>query len=137
MLSQAWPPKEVSAGRGDRQTTNVVDRQTMIDIRHFPAQRMWPLDGGKYLGTYAMPWSPRIRRAAASMSACYRMMIKGPREIGLLYVAGKRTLTILPRQMVETRQAFMPVAAAFGIDPLLFLVSGDEHSQERRASTTY
>ena len=54
-----------------------------IDIRQFPAQRMWPLDGGLYLGTNdaVITKDPDTGRVNVGT---YRMMIKGPREIGVL-----------------------------------------------------
>src|SRR6476660_8203650 len=42
-------PVEVPAERAVS-SQNIVDGDN-IDIRQFPAQRMWPLDGGMYLGT--------------------------------------------------------------------------------------
>jgi 3-polyprenyl-4-hydroxybenzoate decarboxylase len=66
---------------------NIVEGDK-IDIRMFPAQRMWPLDGGMYLGTADAvitqdPESGRINVGT------YRMMIKGPREIGVYTSPGK------------------------------------------------
>ena len=48
-LGRKMAPIEVPAERAIC-NQNVVDGEA-IDIRQFPAQRMWPLDGGKYLGT--------------------------------------------------------------------------------------
>jgi len=48
-LGRKMPPKEVPATQAIC-NQNIVDGEA-IDIRMFPAQRMWPLDGGKYLGT--------------------------------------------------------------------------------------
>src|ERR1700730_6134862 len=59
-----------------------------IDIRMFPAQRMWPLDGGKYLGTgdAVVTRDPESGRVNVGT---YRMMIKGPREVGVYTSPGK------------------------------------------------
>src|SRR5690349_1066194 len=48
-LGRKMPPKEVPASSAIS-NQNVVTGEA-IDIRQFPAQRMWPLDGGMYLGT--------------------------------------------------------------------------------------
>ena len=48
-LGRKMPPKEVSADQAIC-NQNIVEGDD-IDIRMFPAQRMWPLDGGMYLGT--------------------------------------------------------------------------------------
>jgi UbiD family decarboxylase len=91
-----------------------------INILQFPAPRMWPLDGGKYLGTGDAivtkdPDSGRINLG------CYRMMIKGPREVGLYTSPGHDGT--LDRDKWWKMGKPMPVAAAFGIDPLLFMVA--------------
>ncbi|MSP98452.1 MAG: UbiD family decarboxylase [Betaproteobacteria bacterium] len=91
-----------------------------IDIWKFPAPRMWPLDGGKYLGTgdAVVTRDPETGRVNLG---CYRMMIKGPREIGLYISPGHDGH--LDREKWWRQGKPMPVAAAFGIDPLLFLVA--------------
>src|SRR5260370_4265365 len=50
-LGRKMPPKEVSAEQAIC-NQNVVEGND-IDIRIFPAQRMWPPDGAMYLGTGA------------------------------------------------------------------------------------
>jgi UbiD family decarboxylase len=97
---------------------NIVEGDK-IDIRMFPAQRMWPLDGGMYLGTADAvitkdPESGRINVGT------YRMMIKGPREIGVYTSPGKDGGNDRDKWWKMGKPA--PIAAAYGIDPLLFLV---------------
>src|SRR6476620_6710555 len=70
-------PVEVPAERAVS-SQNIVEGDK-IDIRMFPAQRMWPLDGGMYLGTNDAiitkdPESGRINVGT------YGMLIQGPRE---------------------------------------------------------
>src|SRR6202161_4378022 len=91
-----------------------------IDIRQFPAQRMWPLDGGLYLGTgdAVVTQCPETGRINVGT---YRMMIKGPREIGVYTSPGKDAT--LDREKWWKMGKPMPIAAAYGIDPLLFLVA--------------
>lgn len=91
-----------------------------IDIRKFPAQQMWPLDGGKYLGTgdAIITQDPETGRINIGT---YRMMIKGPREIGVYTSPGKDGT--LDRDKWWKMGKPMPIAAAYGIDPLLFLVA--------------
>ncbi len=48
-LGRKMPPKEVPPEQAIC-NQNIVEGDA-IDIRIFPAQRMWPLDGGMYLGT--------------------------------------------------------------------------------------
>ena len=98
---------------------NIVEGDK-IDIRMFPAQRMWPLDGGMYLGTAdsVITKDPETGRINVGT---YRMMIKGPREIGVYTSPGKDATT--DREKWWKMGKPMPIAAAYGIDPLLFLVA--------------
>ena len=81
---------------------NIVEGDK-IDIRMFPAQRMWPLDGGMYLGTgdAVVTKDPETGRINVGT---YRMMIKGPREIGV-YTSPGKDATHRPREVVEDGQA--------------------------------
>lgn len=91
-----------------------------IDIRMFPAQRMWPLDGGRYLGTgdAVITKDPETGRINVGT---YRMMIKGPREVGVYTSPGKDAT--IDREKWWKMGKPMPIAAAYGIDPLLFMVA--------------
>ncbi len=86
----------------------------------FPAQRMWPLDGGMYLGTgdAVVTKCPETGRINVGT---YRMMIKGPREVGVYTSPGKDAT--IDREKWWKMGKPMPIAAAYGIDPLLFLVA--------------
>jgi|SRR5579871_1250657 len=91
-----------------------------IDITKFPAQRMWPLDGGRYIGTSdaVITRDPDTGRINVG---CYRMMIKGPREVGVYTSPGKDAT--IDREKYWKMGKPMPIAACYGIDPLLFLVA--------------
>jgi len=117
-MGRKMPPKEVPA---DSAICNqVIWNGDEIDIRKFPAQQMWPLDGGKYLGTgdAVITRDPETGRINVGT---YRMMIKGPREIGVYTSPGKDAT--IDREKYWKAGKPMPVAAAYGIDPLLFLVA--------------
>ena len=94
----------------------------------FPAQRMWPLDGGKYLGTgdAVVTKCPETGRDDVGT---YRMMIKGPREVGVYTSPGKDAT--IDREKYWKMGKPMPIAAAYGIDPLLFLVAADQPAEDR------
>src|SRR5260221_8795139 len=117
-LGRKMPPVEVSADKAIANENIVVGDE--IDIRMFPAQRMWPLDGGKYLGTgdAVITQDPESWRVNVG---CYRMMIKGPREIGIYTSPGKDAT--IDREKYWKMGKPMPIAACYGIDPLLFLVA--------------
>jgi UbiD family decarboxylase len=117
-MGRTMKPKEVSAETAIC-NQNIVTGDK-IDIRQFPAQRMWPLDGGLYLGTgdAVVTQCPETGRINVGT---YRMMIKGPREIGVYTSPGKDAT--LDREKWWKLGKPMPIAAAYGIDPLLFLVA--------------
>ncbi len=117
-LGRKVPPKAVPATQAVCNQNIVVGDD--IDIRIFAAQRMWPLDGGMYLGTgdAVITKDPETGRINVGT---YRMMIKGPREIGLYTSPGKDAT--IDREKWWKMGKPMPVAACYGIDPLLFLVA--------------
>ena len=117
-LGRKMPPKEIPADQAIC-NQNVVEGDG-IDIRIFPAQRMWPLDGGMYLGTgdAVVTKDPETGRINVGT---YPMMIKGPREVGVYTSPGKDAT--IDREKWWKMGKPMPIAAAYGIDPLLFLVA--------------
>jgi 4-hydroxy-3-polyprenylbenzoate decarboxylase len=117
-MGRKMKPEEVAADRVIA-NQNVLTGDS-IDIRMFPAQRMWPLDGGKYLGTADAVISKDPESGRINVGT-YRMMIKGPREIGLYTSPGKDAT--IDREKWWKMGKPMPVAACYGIDPLLFLVA--------------
>ena len=117
-MGRTMKPKEVPAETAI--CNQNIETGEAIDIRKFPAQRMWPLDGGLYLGTgdAVVTQCPETGRINVGT---YRMMIKGPREIGIYTSPGKDAT--LDREKWWKLGKPMPIAAAYGIDPLLFLVA--------------
>src|SRR5688572_23848221 len=111
-------PVEVPAERAVS-SQNIVEGDK-IDIRMFPAQRMWPLDGGMYLGTNDAVITKDPESGRVNVGT-YRMMIKGPREIGVYTSPGKDAT--IDREKWWKMGKPMPIAACYGIDPLLFLVA--------------
>ena len=99
----------------------------------FPAQRMWPLDGGKYLGTgdAVVTKCPETGRINVGT---YRMMIKGPREVGVYTSPGKDAT--IDREKWWKMGKPMPIAASYGIDPLLFLVARRACRRPNASTTT-
>lgn len=116
-MGKKLPPREVSP---DRAICNQnIQQGDKIDLSCFPAPFMWPLDGGRYLGTSDAvltkdPDSGRINVGT------YRMMVKSSNELGLYTSPGKDGT--VDRDKWWKLGKPMPVVAAFGIDPLLFLV---------------
>jgi UbiD family decarboxylase len=98
----------------------VVLRGAEIDLTKFPSPKFWPGDGGRYIGTgditlTASPDSGRIN------VGCYRQMLHGPRRVGLYCSPGKHGL--LDREAWWKRGKPCEVVAAYGIDPVLFMLA--------------
>ena len=58
------------------------------DITIFPAPKMWPLDGGRYLGTWDVFITRDLEDGHFNVGT-YRQMVKGPRELFVYWSPGK------------------------------------------------
>jgi len=98
----------------------VVLRGDDIDMTVFPAPKFWPGDGGRYLGTGDItltkdPASGRIN------VGCYRQMVHGKDRMGFYCSPGKHGR--LDREAWWARGEPCEVVAAYGVDPVLFMVA--------------
>ncbi len=91
-----------------------------VDITKFPAPRMWPLDGGKYIGTGDAIVTKDPETGRINLGT-YRQMIKAKNEVGFYVSPGKDGL--LDREKWWAMGKPAPVAAIYGLDPLLFIVA--------------
>ena len=87
-----------------------IENGDEVDITKFPAPRMWPLDGGNYLGTCDAvitqdPESGRINLGT------YRQMVKDKNEVGFYVSPGKDALHDREKWWAMGKPA--PVAAAY------------------------
>lgn len=89
------------------------------DVLEFPAPKMWPLDGGRYIGTGDVVITQDPDTGQVNLGV-YRQMVHSAREVGFYISPGKDGL--LHRQNWWKRGEPCPVAVAYGIDPLLFAV---------------
>jgi len=117
-MKRQLPPKLVDPG--EAQVNQNIETGDDIDITRFPAPQMWPRDGGKYIGTADAiitqdPHTGRINLGT------YRQMIKSRNEVGYYASPGKDTL--LDRELWWEMGKPAPVAAVYGLDPLLFMVA--------------
>jgi 4-hydroxy-3-polyprenylbenzoate decarboxylase len=100
---------------------DVIRTGSDIDLTQLPVPTFWPGDGGPYIGTANVvmtrgPDSPRINLG------CYRQMLHGPDNVGLYITAGKHGR--LDRDAWWQRGEPCEVVAAFGVDPVLFMMAG-------------
>src|SRR3990172_8507128 len=112
------PPRVIPAEQAPV-NENVV-RGDKADITIFPAPKMWPLDGGRYLGTWDVFITRDLEDGHLNLGT-YRQMVKGPRELFVYWSPGKDARLQAERYWRQGKP--FPVATAYGPDPLLFGVS--------------
>jgi len=112
------PPQLVPAGQAP--VNENVLRNEKADITLFPAPKMWPLDGGRYLGTWDVFITRDLEDGHINLGT-YRQMVKSPRELFVYWSPGKDAR--LQAERYWSRGLPFPVATAYGPDPLLFTVS--------------
>ena len=115
---QLTPVQEVKDGPIMENVLNGAD----IDLGVFPTPRWHESDGGRYLGTGDIVIT-RDPESGQINVGTYRMMVLGRDEIGLYISPGKQGR--LHRDKYFARGEPMPVAAAFGMDPLLLVAGGE------------
>jgi UbiD family decarboxylase len=111
--------KPVHVAKDAAPVNEVILRGGEIDLTAFPVPKFWPGDGGRYIGTgditlTASPETGRINVGA------YRQMLHGPARVGLYCSPGKHGL--LDREAWWARGKPCEVVAAYGIDPVLFML---------------
>ncbi|MBI4478966.1 MAG: UbiD family decarboxylase [Acidobacteria bacterium] len=90
-----------------------------IDLNAFPAPKMWPLDGGRYLGTWDVLVTRDLEDGHINLGT-YRQMIQGPRELFCYWSPGKDARLQSERYWSQNKP--FPVAAVYGCDPLMLIV---------------
>lgn len=114
--SKTIPPETVTDGPVLENTKTGND----IDLYEFPAPKMWPKDGGRYLGTanYTIMRHPEKEWLN---TAVYRGMIQGDGRVGLYVSPGKDAREIIDYWW--DRGEPCEVAVSYGSDPLPFAMS--------------
>jgi len=90
-----------------------------VDLYLFPAPKMWPLDGGRYIGTGDVVITKDPEDGHFNLGT-YRQMILSKNEVGFYVSPGKDAL--LHREKWWKMGEPCEVAAAYGIDPVPFIV---------------
>ncbi len=103
----------------DAPVNEIVLRGENIDLTRLPAPRFWPGDGGRYIGTGDITFT-RDPRTGRTNAAVYRQMLHGPRRVGMYTSPGKHGGLDRDAWWAEGKPC--PVVAAYGIDPILFMV---------------
>jgi UbiD family decarboxylase len=98
----------------------IVLRGDEIDLTAYPVPKFWPGDGGRYIGTGDVTLTAQPETGRLNVG-CYRQMLHGPRRVGLYCSPGKHGL--LDREAWWARGEPCEVVAAYGIDPVLFMLA--------------
>lgn len=98
-----------------------------IDLTKLPAPKFWPRDGGDYIGTGDITFTRNPDSGRINVG-CYRQMVQGPREVGMYCSPGKHGL--LDREAWWARGEPCEVVAAYGIDPVAFMVAAQSYGAE-------
>ncbi len=116
-LKRRIPPKVIDPK--DAPVNENVRLGDDVDVRQFPAPKMWPLDGGRYIGT-ADAIITRDPDTGVINVGTYRQMIHNGKEVGFYSSPGKDVR--LHREKWWAQGKPCEVAAVYGVDPLLFIV---------------
>jgi len=98
-----------------------------IDLTRLPVPRMWPLDGGRYLGTGDVVITRDPEDGTVNVGT-YRQMLQGPREVGFYVSPGKDAF--LQREKYWSKGQPCPVVAVYGVDPLLFMLGSQGFARD-------
>jgi UbiD family decarboxylase len=118
IMKRRFEPKFVP---GDKAPINeVLLRGSDVDVTQFPAPKFWPGDGGRYLGTGDITFTrdPVTKRVNVG---CYRQMVHSKTRVGLYCSPGKHGR--LDREAWWQRGEPCEVVAAYGVDPVLFMMA--------------
>lgn len=98
-----------------------------IDLTKLPAPKFWPRDGGDYIGTGDITFTRNPESGRINVG-CYRQMVQGPRRVGMYCSPGKHGL--LDREAWWARGEPCEVVAAYGVDPVAFMVAAQSYSAD-------
>jgi 4-hydroxy-3-polyprenylbenzoate decarboxylase len=105
----------------------IVLQGSDIDVTVFPSPKFWPGDGGRYIGTGDITFT-RDPDSGRINVGVYRQMLHGPTRVGLYCSPGKHGR--LDREAWWARGKPCEVVAAYGIDPVLFMLGAQVFSAE-------
>lgn len=112
---------------GEAPVNEIILTGDDIDLTKLPAPRFWPRDGGDYIGTGDITFTRNPETGRINVG-CYRQMVQGPRRVGMYCSPGKHGL--LDREAWWARGEPCEVVAAYGVDPVSFMVAAQSYSAD-------
>jgi 4-hydroxy-3-polyprenylbenzoate decarboxylase len=115
----------VTVDKSAAAVNEIILRGDEIDLTAFPAPKFWPGDGGRYIGTgdITLTRDPQSGRINVGV---YRHMVHGPTRVGMYCSPGKHGR--LDREAWWEAGQPCEVVAAYGIDPVLFMIGAQAFS---------
>ena len=113
-LEKIIPPEEVSTGP----VLENIDEGDAVNLEKFPVLRIYPLDGGRYIGTTVFLILRDPETGEINLGT-YRMQMLDGKRCGVNTLPGKRGERILRKYKKLGQKA--PAIAVIGCDPLLML----------------
>jgi len=117
IMSRRISPVHIPAAAAP--VNEIILRDSEIDLTAFPVPKFWPGDGGRYIGTGDITLTSHPDTGRINVGV-YRQMLHGPRRVGLYCSPGKHGL--LDREAWWARGKPCDVVAAYGVDPVLFML---------------
>ncbi len=93
-----------------------------VNILDFPALRCTARDGGRYIGTMLLVIMKELDSDWMNVGQ-YRVMVHDEKSGGIFIIPGAQHSGYIFMKYIEKDEP-MPIAIAFGVDPVLTLVSG-------------
>ena len=122
-MRRRLPPIHIP--KRDAPVNETVLQGADIDITAFPVPKFWPGDGGRYIGTGDITFTRDAQSGRINVGV-YRQMVHGPARIGVYCSPGKHGR--LDREAWWARGEPCEVVAAYGVDPVLFMVGAQVFS---------
>jgi len=123
IMTRRLPPQLIDPKAAP--VNEIVLEGEAIDLTKFPAPRFWPGDGGRYIGSgdITLTRDPESGRVNVGV---YRQMVHSKDRVGLYCSPGKHGR--LDREAWWAQGKPCEVVAAYGIDPVLFMVGAQTFS---------
>jgi 4-hydroxy-3-polyprenylbenzoate decarboxylase len=117
IMRRRIPPMQVA--KDSAAVNEIFLTGDQIDLTALPIPKFWPADGGRYIGTgdITLTRDPKTSRINVGV---YRQMLHGPTRVGMYCSPGKHGR--LDREAWWGRGEPCEVVAAYGIDPVLFMI---------------